>query len=88
MKKMKKTKIFITLFFSFYSLMVGAVEKFYFGPHPRDLEINSKEETLFIFPSPPIAQVCHPSNIVQMLPVESFSEMQFVGLSNQIIDFF
>lgn len=70
-----------TLFFMlFYLFSLKATETFYYGPYPRDLEVNAKEETLLIFPSPPITQICQPSNTVQIIPVDSLTEMQALGL--------
>ncbi|MBF0206349.1 MAG: hypothetical protein HQK53_05615 [Oligoflexia bacterium] len=57
-----------------------AVDKIYYSYSPRSLEVNSREETLLVFPVPPVAVVCQPSNVVQVLPVEKLSETQIFSL--------
>lgn len=56
-------------------------DKIYYGDGARTVVISSKESTLLIFPSPPIAKVCHPDSVVDLVPIENENELQHMGIS-------
>lgn len=59
-----------------------AFEKIYYGDGVKDVLVNSQEPSLLIFPSPPIARICHPSGVVDFFPIENTEQDQIQSLNN------
>ena len=61
----------------------GAYDKVYYGDGAKTIVVSSKESTLLVFPSPPIAKVCHPDGVIDLFPIEDENELQHMALSGQ-----
>lgn len=73
----------MTLLFFALTANVMAFEEVYYGDGIKDVTVNSKEPSLLVFPSPPVARVCHPSGVVDFFPVET-GEMESNTTLNSI----
>lgn len=61
----------LTIIFFCLTVKVMAFEQVHYGDGIKDVTVNSQEVSLLMFPSPPIARVCHPSGVVDFFPIES-----------------
>ncbi len=68
--QMRTKNSFITLIFMCLTIKVMAFEQVHYGDGAKDVVVNSQEPSLLMFPSPPIARVCHPSGVVDFFPIE------------------
>ncbi|MBY0517491.1 MAG: hypothetical protein K2P81_11310 [Bacteriovoracaceae bacterium] len=59
-----------------------AFEQIYYGDGIKDVLVNSQEPSLLVFPSPPIARVCHPSGVVDFFPIENTEQDQIQSLNS------
>jgi len=61
----------LALLFFILTVNVMAFEQVYYGDGIKDVIVNSQEASLLVFPSPPVARVCHPSGVIDFFPVET-----------------
>lgn len=79
MKLKSKILSLIALFVAAQGL---AFEQIYYGDGIKDVLVNSQESSLLIFPSPPIARVCHPAGVVDFFPIENEMPDQVQSLNS------
>jgi len=69
-----------------FALTSEAYDKVYYGDGAKTIVVSSNESTLLVFPSPPIAKVCHPDGVIDLFPIENEEELQHMALSGQGAD--
>lgn len=79
---MLTTNKFSIILSVFISLNASAMDRIYYGDGIKDVLVNSQDPTLLLFPSPPIARICHPSGIVDFFPIENPEDVTATTLTN------
>lgn len=59
---------------------------FFYGDKPRNLEVNGRDSTLLVFPSPSFTKLCQPGGIVDLSTLQSIVEAQTLLPNSQKYD--
>ena len=70
-------KISLIIFMLIPCVCLG-VERVYYTPESREIDISNSSDTLLSFSAPPITAICQPSNMVNISEIEKASEVSAI----------
>lgn len=79
---MRKKLLLSIIFLSFQAQ--GST--FFYGDKPRNLEVNGRDSTLLVFPSPSFTKLCQPGGVVDLNTIQSVVEAQALLPNSQKYD--
>ena len=73
-------KILINLAILLFPGMGFAQQIVYYTGQTKFVEVSASEETMLHFPAPPYAMICNPSDVLDLVPVDSLSDFDQASL--------